>query len=158
MRLVTKLQLHYEVLRKLQASLISTARSADRQPAKPIASAASTQDSGQEAASKPVCAECRKSFAAIPKPIGHSDPPLSLAATSRKTPSATVSALSGQQAPTELTQGTGQQHRPDATPVGGIKAYVPGDFLLHHAKHFLQSGTSPQLLSLRPTMSVKQAA
>ncbi len=113
-------------LRASAAPPINTARSADKQPAKPVASAASAQGSNLAAASKPVCAERRKSFAALPKP--DADPPLSPAATSQKTPTATVSALSRQQAPGELTQGTGQQQRLDATPVGGSKSFVPGDF------------------------------
>lgn len=87
------------------ASPISTARSADWQPAKPVASAASAQGSGLEAASEPVCAERRKNSAALPKPDGpDSDPPLSPAAPNWKTPTGTVSAVLRQQAPGELVK------------------------------------------------------
>ena len=83
------------------ASPINTATSADRQPVKPVASAASAQGSGLEAASAPVCAERHKNSAALPKPGGpDSDPALSSAAASRKTPTA----MSRQQAPGQPTQ------------------------------------------------------
>lgn len=133
------------------ASPINTATSADRQPVKPVASAASAQGSGLEAASAPVCAERHKNSAALPKPGGpDSDPALSSAAASRKTPTA----MSRQQAPGQPTQGTGQQQGPDATPVGGMKPYAPGDFQLADARHYLATGAS---LSRAATQAVTEA-
>ena len=113
---------------------ISTARSADKQPAKPVATTASAQGSGPEASSEPVCAERRKTSAGLPKTHGpDSDSALSSAAANPKTPMAPVSALSRQQAPGELTHSTRQQQRTDLVPVGGSKLSVPGDFELADA-------------------------
>ncbi len=121
------------------ASPINTARSADRQPAKPVASPASAQGSGLQAASQPVCTEGCRSFSAL-KP--DADPPLSPAAISQETPTAVVSASSRQQAPAEMTQGTRQQQRTDVVSVGGSKLCVPGDFELADAKQYLQNGSN----------------
>ena len=134
---------------------ISTARYADRQPSKPVASAASTQGSGPQAASEPVCAEPLTSFSAL-KP--DADSPLSPAAISQETPTAVVSALSRQQAPGELTCVTRQQQRTDAVPVGGSKLSVPGDFQLADAKHYLVNGSSLSPAADTEAKNVRQAS
>ena len=60
------------------------------------------------------------------------NPPLSSAAITQETP--TLSAWSNQQA-------SGQQHRPDASPVPASEVFLPGDCALADAKQYLQTGT-----------------
>lgn len=60
------------------------------------------------------------------------NPPLSSAAITQETP--TLSAWSNQQA-------SGQQHRPDASPVPASEVFLPGDCALADTKQYLQTGT-----------------